>query len=175
MPEAGHKMVKTGRRPGWLVAPSVARLPFVEGAWVGARNRLTLPLYGRAAIKWLPEDHVAETLATLREPGRAILRPWDPDGPIIEERIAALAQMPQPHPVHEDELADLRSRYVRQVVEPKGRMTLSSLMLAHLHARDLGSAILFVAFFADRIELWSEQYRSSRLDSADASGVTYPE
>lgn len=167
-------MPKTGRPPAWLVGEGDLRLPIVEPAVVGQRLRLTLPLYGRLAVSWLSNDKATEVLLVLEQLGRITILPRSPHADPILQRIAELGAQEPLSAEEREEIIQLRSRYFLARIDRGGRFVLPPLAAAHLQLSASKGAQVFVAFFDEVIEIWTQTYRLERMAAFTDEGGTLP-
>ena len=155
-------MVKTGRFPQWYLDPENPGPVHQETVWVDKRGRLTLPGRVRNRLSWLKEGEPAVSLLILDELGRAQLLPWEPFGKKVIQRRRELLSRDQRAPEIQEALLGIANRYLKQSIEPKGRVTLSNPALVHLGIQKNLPLSIYVVCHQDRLELWSVDYRNSR-------------
>lgn len=161
---------RRGRPPAWLIAKEKNWLPHLEPAEVGRSRLLTLPEFGRRQIAWLDELGSTTVLATLEDPERVILEPWDENA----SQIGEINELADDNLRSEDadlDLLVLRARHQRINIYKQGKLRLPPLLVLHLSPEKPPAFPVHVAYFENRIELWSHRYLSEQLQRPHSSSI----
>lgn len=101
--------------------------------------------------------------------GRVRLVAWAAATSVIDRLHELSARFAKGDTTTVPELHRLQDRYRRVRVEPDGRITLPLAICVHLAV--VGASTIFVASFADHVELWSVAYRTARLADEHDDGL----
>jgi len=135
-----------------------------EVAVIDERGRLYMQRRWTQRIAWWPTDstELFSVLMVFVEPGLLSLRDWAADSARIAERYAELAKVAE-----EDALEAMRliqDRYRRLPVDKGRRAHMGDAGRAHLgFPLDRGKNTVYVAVFSERIDVFSADYRDSKL------------
>jgi hypothetical protein len=113
-------------------------------------------------VAWLAKSGANIGLAVLERPGLLRILSFEPHGLAVLDRRRRLIEDVNIDPAAAEALAALEDRYHRIRIPADRRISLSSLLTAHLGVEP-GAALLYVERFLEEIQLLSLAMRERRL------------
>ena len=135
-----------------------------EVAVIDGRGRLYMQRRWTQRISWWPSNptELFSVLMIFAEPGLLSLRDWVANSAGIAERYAELAELDEEDA--REAMRLIQDRYRRLPVDKGRRAHIGDAGLAHLgFPLDRAKNTVYVALFADRIDVFSANYRDSKL------------
>jgi|ERR1700730_14314748 len=154
-----------GRPSGELLDPDFPGPFGQEIVEIDARARVLLSPRLLNDVAWLAKGEAGIGLAVLERPGLVRILSFEQHGLNVLERRRRLIDRVNIDPAAAEALAVLEDRYHRMRIPADRRISLSSLLIAHLGVEP-GAAIVYVERSLQEIQLLSTATRERRLIAA---------